>query len=65
MNKPKNIEDEPKGRLVNRAWFAGPRDFTESEILESEIRQARKLGHWKHANDLQRHLDNIRRRKHL
>jgi hypothetical protein len=47
------------GILVNKISHVGKP--TEKDILESEIRFERKRGNWKRANDLQRHLDRMRK----
>jgi hypothetical protein len=43
------------GNLVNVARFGEHREPTPRESLLSEINKERKIGHWKHANDLKRH----------
>jgi hypothetical protein len=47
------------GSLVNRASFGGHKEPTPREVMLSEIRQAYKLGNWKHANDLKKHYDRL------
>lgn len=43
-----------KGELANRI-ICGKAKATKREIALSEIRKERAMGHWKRANDLERH----------
>jgi len=47
------------GNLVNRASFGEHKEPTQREVMLSEIRQAYKLGNWKHGNDLKKHYDKL------
>jgi hypothetical protein len=47
------------GNLVNVARFGEHREPTPRESLLSEINKERKIGHWKHANDLKRHYERM------
>ena len=47
------------GTLVNKARFSEHREPTQREVLLSEIRQAYKLGNWKHGRDLKKHYDRL------
>ena len=45
--------------IVNLVCFSEGKEPTKREALLSEIRQQRKIGNWKHANDLKKHYDRL------
>lgn len=47
------------GSIVNRASFGEHKEPTRREVMLSEIRQAYRLGNWKHAKDLKRHYERM------